>query len=282
MKLDDLNFVRALVKNRSGLALTGDKAYLFESRLTPVARKCGMKGLEELVAAMRSHPPQEALLKDVTEAMTTNESFFFRDIKPFDLFKDRVLPHLVETRAAKKFFRIWCAAASSGQEPYSLAMILKEEAPKMAGWRHEILGTDISSEMLNKAKAGLYSQFEVQRGLPIRFLLKHFKKENDAWAIDQGLRGMVRYHEFNLLDSLRPLGKFDVIFCRNVLIYFDPPTKKKVLDQIADQMPKDGLLFLGGSETVLGISEKFKPVPGRRGIYCLNGEETTDLTATFS
>ena len=272
MKPEDFDFVSNLVKDRSGLVLTKDKAYLLESRLMPVARKRGMKGLEDLVSALRLRP-EEALLREVTEAMTTNESFFFRDLKPFDLFRDNVLPHLLETRRDRKNFRVWCAAASSGQEPYSLGIILKEQAAKMAGWRHEIIGTDISTEMLAKAKAGLYSQFEVQRGLPIQLLVKYFKKRDDMWEADPALRSMVQYKEFNLLDRLTPLGKFDVVFCRNVLIYFDQPTKKKVLDQIADMMPEDGLLFLGGAETVLGISDKFKPVSGQRGVYCLSSSD---------
>lgn len=273
MKPEDFDYVSKLVKDRSGLVLTKDKAYLLESRLMPVARKRGMKGLEELVLAIRSRP-DEALLREVTEAMTTNESFFFRDIKPFDLFRDNVLPHLIETRNTKRSFRIWCAASSSGQEPYSLAIILKEAAAKMPGWRQEILGTDLSTEMLTKAKAGVYSQFEVQRGLPIQLMVKYFKKQDDMWQIDAGIRSMVQYREYNLLDSLRPLGQFDVVFCRNVLIYFDQPTKKKVLDQIADLMPDDGLLFLGGAETVLGITDKFKPVSGQRGVYCLSRAES--------
>ncbi|MBY0431848.1 MAG: protein-glutamate O-methyltransferase CheR, partial [Rhodospirillales bacterium] len=205
----------------------------------------------------------------VTEAMTTNESFFFRDIKPFDIFRQTVLPHLLQHRAAKKTFRVWCAAASSGQEPYTLAMLLKEEAAKLAGWRFEIVGTDISTEVLDRAKSGMYSQFEVQRGLPIQLLVKYFKKQGELWQIDAGIRSMVQYKHFNLLHDPKPLGQFDVVFCRNVLIYFDQPTKTRVLDAIARQMPGDGFLYLGGAETVLGISDKFVPLPGQRGIYGL-------------
>jgi chemotaxis protein methyltransferase CheR len=232
----------------------------------PVARKKGFKSLDELIAAMR-FGRDAALLREVTEAMTINESFFFRDIKPFDLFRNTVLPKFLQARAAKKTLRVWCAACSSGQEPYSLAMILREEAAKLAGWRTEIVGTDISSEMVAKAKAGLYSQFEVQRGLPIQMLVKYFKKEGDLWQIDAALRAMVRYREYNLLHDLKPLGAFDVVYCRNVLIYFDNATKAKVLAQIRSLMPDDGILFLGGAETVLGISEQFKPIPDLRGLY---------------
>jgi chemotaxis protein methyltransferase CheR len=219
----------------------------------------------------------EDLLREVTEAMTTNESFFFRDIKPFDQFKDMVLPQLLQTRATKRSFRIWSAASSSGQEPYSLAMLIKEEAAKLAGWRIEIVGTDISQEMLEKAKAGYYSQFEVQRGLPIQMLVKYFKKKDEMWQIDPAIRAMVQYREYNLLNDLKALGQFDVVFCRNVLIYFDQPTKSRVLENISKIMPDDGILYLGGAETVLGISDKFKPIPNQRGIYCVNRDPSKAL-----
>ncbi len=268
MKPADFEFISQLINKRSGLVLTEDKAYLLESRLMPVARKRGMKGLEDLISAIRTSQ-EEGLLREVTEAMTTNESFFFRDLKPFDTFRDVTLPDLLKNRAANKSFRIWCAAASSGQEPYSLAMVMKEQAAKLTGWSHEIIATDISTEMLVKAGNGIYSQFEVQRGLPIQMLLKYFKKANDAWEIDPALRDMVTFKEFNLLNDPKVLGAFDVVFCRNVLIYFDQPTKTLILDWISRMIPADGRLFLGGAETVLGITDKFKPVPGQRGVYCL-------------
>jgi chemotaxis protein methyltransferase CheR len=277
MKPDDFDYLAKLVKDSSGLVLTKDKAYLLESRLMPVARKRGFKGLDELVGKLRMG--DRPLAEDVTEAMTTNESFFFRDQKPFDQFRQVVLPNLIKTRATKKSFRIWCAAASSGQEPYSLAMILKEEAAKMPGWRTEIVGTDISRDILQKARAGLYSQFEVQRGLPIQMLVKYFKKRDDQWEIDPAIRAMVQYKEWNLLQDLRALGTFDVVFCRNVLIYFDQPTKGKVLEGMSKQMSDDGVLYLGRAETVIGISDKFKPIPGQRGVYAvLNNPNFTGTT----
>lgn len=268
MKPVDFEFLSQLLNKRSGLVLTEDKAYLLESRLMPVARKRGMKGLEDLISTIRTSK-EEDLLREVTEAMTTNESFFFRDIKPFDMFRDVILPDLLENRAVMKSFRIWCAAASSGQEPYSLAMVMKEQAAKLTGWSYEIIATDISTKMLDKATKGIYSQFEVQRGLPIQLLLKYFKKANDVWEIDPSLRDMVTFKEFNLLNDPKALGRFDVVFCRNVLIYFDQPTKTRILDWIGRMLPADGRLFLGGAETVLGITDKFKPVPGQRGVYCL-------------
>ena len=270
MNDQEYEFISAQIKDRSGLVLTKDKAYLLESRLMPVARKHGKTSLSELIQHLQVRK-DEAIFREVTEAMTTNESFFFRDIKPFDIFRDKVLPHLIETRAAQKSFRIWCAACSSGQEPYSLAILLKEATAKIPGWRTEILATDISYEMLAKAKAGLYSQFEVQRGMPVQLMVKYFKKADDAWQIDPAIRAMVTFKEFNLLGNLRSLGNFDVVFCRNVLIYFDPETKGKVLNGIADMSAKDSVLFLGGAETVLGISDRWKPIPGQRGVYELNG-----------
>jgi chemotaxis protein methyltransferase CheR len=271
MKPEDFDYISKLLKDKSGLVLTKDKSYLLESRLMPLARKRGFKGLDDLIAQLRRR--DMALEKEITEAMTTNESFFFRDGKPFDQFRQVVLPNILRTRASKRSFRIWCAAASSGQEPYSLAMILKEEAAKFAGWRIEIVGTDLSSDILKKAKAGLYSQFEVQRGMPMQLLVKYFKKKDEMWEIDPTIRSMVQYKEWNLLDSLSALGQFDVVYCRNVLIYFDQPTKAKVLEGVAKQMPDDGVLYLGGAETVLGVSQAFKPIPGQRGVYAVNRKE---------
>ena len=277
MTPQDFDFLANLVKARSGLVLNRDKAYLLDSRLMPVARRNGLNGLPELVAAIRSGG-NASLTREVTEAMTTNESFFFRDTKPFDLFRDNILPKMLETRADRKALRIWCAACSSGQEPYSLAIILKEAAARLAGWRIDIIGTDISTEILARAKDGIYSQFEVQRGLPVKLLLKYFKKKDDIWEIDPSLRTMVQYREYNLLDDLKGLGRFDVVFCRNVLIYFDQETKGRVLGAISGQMPDDGFLFLGGAETVLGVTDKFKPLPGVRGVYC----QSTNIDAMMS
>lgn len=268
MKPEDFDFLSALLKERSGLVLSRDKGYLLESRLLPVARRHGIKGLDELVAAVRVRR-DAALLRDITEAMTTNESLFFRDIKPFEIFKTKVLPDLMASRQSSRTIRVWCAASSSGQEPYSLAMLLKEEGAKLNGWRIEITATDISVEMLEKAKAGSYSQFEVQRGLPINLLLKYFKQIGDKWQIDNAIRGMVKYREFNLLDDPSALGHFDVIFCRNVLIYFDQPTKTKVLERMGRILAPDGFLYLGGAETVIGVTERFQPLSGHRGVYCL-------------
>lgn len=268
MKTEDFDLFQAVLKQRSGLVLTRDKAYLLESRLTPVARRWNMKDLGELAGAIRSHR-DERLLRDVTEAMTTNESSFFRDGKPFELFRQVVLPAFLKAREDTRRIRIWSAACSTGQEPYSLAMILHEEQAKLAGWSVEIVGTDLSTEVLDRARAGLYSQFEVQRGLPITHLVKYFRQQGDRWEIIPEIRRMVTYREFNLLNDLGALGTFDVVFCRNVLIYFDQPTKTRVLEAISRVMPPDGVLVLGGAETVLGITDRFKPMDNHRGLYQL-------------
>jgi chemotaxis protein methyltransferase CheR len=266
MTTEDFDFLCKLLRERSGLVLTRDKAYLLESRLLPVARKRGLKSLDELVAQLHLRPVGD-LARDVVEAMTTNESFFFRDIKPFDQFKSYVLPALLKSRASRRHIRVWSAACSSGQEPYTLAILLAEQQAQLAGWTIDILATDLSTEILDKAQTGLYSQFEVQRGLPIQYLVKYFKQQGERWQIDAAIRNRVRYRVFNLLDDPSSLGTFDLIFCRNVLIYFDQPTKSVVLDRLSRILAPDGFLFLGGAETVLGITDKFQAVSEHRGVY---------------
>ena len=266
MKQEDFDLISGILKQRSGLILTPEKTYLLESRLLPVTRKWNVKSLEELVQAVRAKR-EEALLADITEAMTTNESFFFRDQKPFTCFQKTLLPQFLQSRAAKKQIRVWSAASSSGQEAYSVAMICAEEAAKLQGWKVDIVGTDLSREMVARSKTGIYSQFEVQRGLPITHLVKHFTQTADKWQIKDNLRQMVQFREGNLLQDFGAIGIFDVVFCRNVLIYFDPPTKTKVLEGISKVMAPDGYLFLGSAETVLGLTTRFKPVPGEHGLY---------------
>jgi len=274
MNTADFDFLSGIIKERSGLVLTPDKLYLLESRLTPVGRRHSIEGLTALVAHLRTRT-NDTVLNDVVEAMTTNESFFFRDTHMFDNFRDDVLPELIAARQSTKRLRIWCAAASSGQEPFSIAMILKEMEAKLAGWKIDILGTDLSLEILARAKSGTYTQFEVQRGVPTNFLLKYFERAGEQWKIIDSIRSMVEYRPFNLLDNLTMLGKFDVVFCRNVLIYFDDPTKSRVLDEIATMLPPDGVLLLGGAESVLGLCKAFQNSIGQRGIYRLSGGPNT-------
>ena len=269
MTPDDFDYLRRLLKERSGLTLSAEKDYLLESRLTPVARRLGLAGLGEIVGQLRQ-PGSAALAIAVTEAMTTNETFFFRDRIPFDHLRDTIMPVLIAARAREKRIRIWCSAAAAGQEPYSIAMLLQAMAPQLAGFRVDILATDLSSEVIERAKAGVYSQFEVQRGLPIQLLVKHFSKNGDGWEIAPELRAMVQFRTLNLLHDFSPLGQFDVVFCRNVLIYFDQPTKSAVLHRVARQMPDESYLILGAAETVVGLTDAFKPVPDRRGLYAPN------------
>lgn len=266
MKKEDFDLFSELVKRRSGLVLTAEKTYLLESRLMPIARKHNMKDLEELASSLRTKR-DEKIMEAITQAMTTNETFFFRDQKPFDQFRQVVLPHMLKVRAAKKSLRIWSAASSTGQEAYSLAMILSEESSKMPGWHIEIIGTDLSQDVVDKAKAGVYNQFEVQRGLPISFLVKYFKQNGDKWHISDSIRAMVQYRTMNLLEDWGAMGVFDIIFCRNVLIYFDQPTKSKILERQSQILASDGALFLGGAESTMGICDKFKSVETQRGIY---------------
>jgi len=262
----DFEFLRKLLRERSGLVLSADKQYLLESRLLPIARRIGVSGLAELTQKLRASSA-EALIVEVVEAMTTNETFFFRDKIPFDHFRDTMLPALIKARAMQKRLRIWCAAASTGQEPYSLAMVIRDIGPALAGWRVEITATDISGDVLEKAKAGVYSQFEVQRGLPIQLLIKYFKQTGDHWQIAPEIRSMVHFRPLNLLRDFSNLGTFDIVFCRNVLIYFDQATKSTVLGQIARVVEPDGFLVLGAAETVVGLTDVFKPHADKRGLY---------------
>lgn len=270
----EFEFFRRFLKERSGLVLTPDKQYLLESRLMPVARRAGLNSLGDLAFKLQK-PGQDRLAVEVTEAMTTNESFFFRDKTPFEHFQFTMLPALMAARAAQRRLRIWCAAASTGQEPYSLGIIIAEMGAKLANWRVEIQGTDLSNDVLEKAKAGLYTQFEVQRGLPIQLLLKYFEQQGDTWRLSPQIRAMVQYRQLNLLDSFSSLGQFDIIFCRNVLIYFDNETKVKILERIAKQLSPDGFMVLGAAETVVGLTEAFKPVADKRGLYAPAGPAAT-------
>jgi chemotaxis protein methyltransferase CheR len=266
MTPSDYDYIRKLLKDRSGLVLSAEKQYLVESRLLPVARRIGASGLADLVAKLKG-PGAEALIVDVVEAMMTNETFFFRDKIPFDQFRDVIMPALMAARANRRAIRIWCAAASTGQEPYSLAICLKEMGKRLAGWHIQILATDLSKDVLAKARSGIYTQFEVQRGLPIQMLVKYFTQNGEGWQIAPDIRTMVQFRPLNLVHDFSHLGTFDLVFCRNVLIYFDQPTKAKVLDRLAAVTESDGYLVLGGAETVLGLCSAFKVAPDKRGLY---------------
>jgi chemotaxis protein methyltransferase CheR len=261
----EYEYLRKLLRDHSGLDLSADKQYLIESRLLPLSRKAGLSGISELVQKMKGG--SASIITQVVEAMTTNETFFFRDKTPFDHFRASIIPEILAARAGRKSIRIWCAAGSTGQEPYSLAMCLKEMGATLAGWRLEIIATDLSQEVLEKSKAGIYSQFEVQRGLPIQLLVKYFKQTGEFWQINADIRAMVQHRQLNLLHDFSQLGTFDVIFCRNVLIYFDQDTKINIFNRLAKITEADGFLVLGAAETVVGLTDVFRPYPERRGLY---------------
>lgn len=264
------DLVARLVRARSGLVLTPDKLYMLETRLGPMLRRLGIASLDALAQRLGRGAAEEALAAEVTEALTTNETSFFRDGTPFDHLR-KALPRLAAARPAGATIRIWSAACSTGQEAYSVAMLAMELAPQLGGRRVEILGTDIAEEVLARARDGVFTQFEVQRGLPVQLLVKHFRQDPGAggarWRIADPLRAMTRFQRFNLLEEARALGPFDVIFCRNVLIYFDPATKTRVLGAIAARLVADGFVYLGGAETVLGLTDRLVPVPGSRGVH---------------
>jgi chemotaxis protein methyltransferase CheR len=262
----DYEYLRKLLKERSGLDLSTDKQYLVESRLIPLARRVGLPGISELVQKMKAGSV-ETVTADVVEAMTTNETFFFRDKIPFDHLRETMLPALLQARAGRRALRIWCAASSTGQEPYSIAMCLKEFGSALSGWRIEILATDLSQGVLEKSKSGLFSQFEVQRGLPIQLLVKYFTQVGELWQLNADVRAMVQHRQLNLLQDFGHLGTFDVVFCRNVLIYFDQDTKVSIFERLAKMVEPDGFMVLGAAESVVGISDAFKPHPDRRGLY---------------
>ena len=275
MTNEDIDHLATMLKVRSGLILGSDKTYLIESRLAPIARREGFATVSALLTALRTKR-DEKLMTTVTDAMTTNETFFFRDKVPFDQFRSDVLPALAKSRPSD--IKVWCAACSTGQEPYSLAMLMDECKMLYPRVNLDILATDISDRCLEKAQSGLYTQFEIQRGLPITMMVKNFEKVDEMWRISPKLRSSVRFKKMNLLEDLRGVGKMDVIYCRNVLIYFDLETKKKVLEQMATLLPDDGFLFLGAAETVLGITDAFKPMAGMRGLYVKNQQaQTTPL-----
>ena len=259
--------IAALVKARSGLALGPEKVYLLDTRLAAITRRLGLNGYEALAPRLRF---DRALQDEVVEALTTNETLFFRDNKPFDHLRREALPKLHAERPAGMGLRVWSAAASTGQEAYSLAMLVSEMGGALNGRSVQILGTDIARGPLARAREGLYSQFEVQRGLPARMLIKYFTKEDESWRIIKPIRDMASFREWNLLADPAPLGRFDIIFCRNVLIYFDPPTKTQVLAMISSRLMPGGLLYLGGAETINGLGDSFRAVPGEHFVFEAN------------
>jgi chemotaxis protein methyltransferase CheR len=260
----DFDHLADLLRRRCGHVLPAEKNHLVASRLAPVARRYGFQKTDQLLAELR-HAPEE-LAYAVTEAMMTKESSFFRDRAVFDHFRGVILPSLLSARAKTRRLRIWCAAASTGQEPYSLAMIL-DEAKIAPDWHIELIATDLCADSIARAVEGRYSPYEVQRGLNVQTLIRYFSQDGDRWRISEKLRRMVSFRTFNLLDSFGWLGEVDIIFCRNVLLYFDPAAKAACLEKLCGTLANDGYLFLGGSETMEGASNAFAHCDDVRGLY---------------
>lgn len=266
MNIADFEIYKDLLKEKSGLSLTQDKAYLIRSRLNPISKKWGYDNISVMTHVLRGVPPKD-LIDDIIEAMTTGDTSFFRNKKAFDVIRDTVLPYYLSRQGGDKHIKIWCAAASSGQEPYSLAMLLKEEQENMPDWRFTITASDISHEILERAKEGVYTQFESQRGLSVSMLMKYFSQNGNTWSLSDEIKQMVQFKDFNLLDDMSNMGQFDIIFCRNVLVYFDEETRRDVLSRLNGQLADDGLLFLGYDENIIEATEDFKAVTNCSGIY---------------
>ncbi len=270
MRPDDISLVISLCRARAGLKISAEKTYLIESRLAPVARREGYESIPDLLAAIRAKR-EEPMIWGVVEAMTSGESAFFRDRTPFETFEKDIYPTLSRSRGGEPI-RVWSAACASGQEVYSLAILAEIMRAEDPGVRIELAASDISSRALEQAQSGIYSQFEVQRGLPIRLLLKHFEKVGEQWRLAADIRRSVRWRRVNLIAGLGAVGRFDVVFCRNVLNGLEPPYQKKVLEDLTLVLPDDGYLVLGAKETAQAAGEAFSPVSGRPGLYRRNPE----------
>lgn len=250
-------FLQRYIYQESGIVLDAGKSYLIESRLLPIVKQENLSTLNDLCSLLRATAPLH-LKSRVVESMTTNETLFFRDLSVFDALQKEILPKIVEARRAVKRINIWSAAASSGQEAYSIAMLLREMG--LEGWRVQILGTDLNQQILDKAAAGRYLQIEVNRGLPAKYLVRHFTRVGLDWQINDNLRSMVTFQRFDLRNSMAGLGPFDLVFCRNVLIYFDIQTKKQILASIRRTMSSGALLALGAAETTINLDSAYNRV----------------------
>jgi len=251
---DNYRFLQEHVYSQAGIVLEHDKHYLFESRLAPIVRQLGLGSINDLCALLQATRDQ-GVGRQVVEAMTTNETYFFRDPAHYEAIRTVLLPRLKEERQDTKRLRFWSAAASTGQEAYSLAMLLA--GCGLGDWSIQILGTDFSSQVLERARSGRYQQIEVNRGLPTPYLVRHFRRAGVDWELSETVRRMVRFETIDLRQSMRALGPFDLVFCRNVMIYFDAETKRRILSEIHGTLFRGGWLLLGGAETAFGIEDKF-------------------------
>ena len=253
----DFDFIRKLLRERSAITLEDGKQYLVESRLAPLVRELKVDSIADLVRLLRS-PLSNVLQQQVVEAMVTTETTFFRDVHPFEALRKTVIPDLVQKRRQERRLNIWCAACSTGQEPYSVALTLREHFPELAGWNVRILATDLSRGVLARAREGRYSQIEVNRGLPAALLVKYFRQHGTSWQLHDALRGMVEFQELNLAAAWPPLPRMDLVFLRNVMIYFDVETKKAILGRMVNVLHMDGYLLLGGAETTFNVNHSFE------------------------
>ncbi|HEV2651166.1 MAG TPA: protein-glutamate O-methyltransferase CheR [Rhizomicrobium sp.] len=277
MTPEDFAYLALIVHRRSGIVLSSRKLHLIESRLSNVQRRFGFRSLPAMVEELRHG--RDVLARAVTEALTTNDTSFFRDRPQFDQLRDTVLPRLMDARAASKRLRVWCAACASGQEPYSVAMLFDDMKLVEKGWSIDLIATDFSAEMVARAEDGLYSHFEVQRGLAIKRLVTHFTQEGGNWRVQDRLRRMVTFRAFNLLDSYGWLDDLDLVFCRNVLIYFDRKTKIAVLDKISEVLRPDGALLLGHAENTMGLSNTFTFDAEASGVHVMSRPSPQRITA---
>ncbi len=266
MKISDFELYRELLLRNSGLSLTAEKSYLLDSRLTPVARKWGYPTLDAMTLALRGIPDTN-LLNDVIEAMSASDTAFFRDMPTFIALRDILVPHLIKDRGRHKHLRIWSAGCATGQEAYSIAIMLKEIEAKLKGWKIEIIGTDISAQAIRKASTGDYTQFEVQRGLPVTYLIQHFQERDDVWHLNDNIRNLVSFEQFNLMEPYDELGLFDIIFCRNVLHNFENNTRTQMLERMGENLAENGFLVLGETENLNGLKTDFQPLEGCSALY---------------
>jgi chemotaxis protein methyltransferase CheR len=266
MSLNDASFeyVRTLTYERSAIVLEASKHYLVEARLTPLARDAGVS-INDFVHGL-TRTPFGALHLKVVEAMTTNETSFFRDSSPFEALRTLALPRLIERRAQTRTLQIWSGAASTGQEAYSIAMIIREHFPALANWTLHILGTDLSEEVLAKARAAQYGQVEINRGVPAPLLVKYFERHGLRWTVVEPIRRMVEFRHMNLVAPWPALPRMDIVFLRNVLIYFDAETKKTILRKVRSLLQPDGYLFLGGAETTINLDDALERVPNEKAV----------------
>lgn len=263
----DFDFIRTFVFDQAGIVLETGKQYLVESRLAPIAKQFKHDSLAGVVTALKGR--DLAVRRAVIEAMTTNETTFFRDIAPFDVLRDHVIPRLMDVRKSTKELKIWYGASSTGQEPYSVVMMLLQHFPQLESWRVTHYATDINLEVIERARQGRYNQVEMNRGLPAAYLVKYFEKTGADWQLKQTVRDRVKFEQLNLVKAWQAMPTFDIIMLRNVMIYFDIEAKKQILTKLNRQLAPDGYLFLGGAETTMGLTDSFKRMQFERaGCYC--------------